>query len=92
MQGVLGFTILFMGLSMVGFLLLAATGLDLVTAGTAVVACITTVGPALGEVGPTDTYALLTPFAKFVCTLCMLLGRLEILTVMVLFLPSFWKR
>ncbi len=73
-------------------MLLLATGLDLVTAFTAVIACITNTGPGLNQVGPAATYAAFTDFQIWVCSTAMLLGRLEIFTVLVLFTPAFWRR
>ena len=65
---------------------------DLRTAFSAVAAALGNVGPGLGGVGPVSTYAGLPAAAKVILALCMLLGRLELYTVMVLFLPSFWRR
>jgi trk system potassium uptake protein TrkH len=73
-------------------LLLAATGLDFLTAVSAAAACINNVGPGLGRVGPAETYALLSDFQTWICTIAMMLGRLELLTVFVLFTPAFWRR
>jgi trk system potassium uptake protein TrkH len=73
-------------------LLLLASGLDFVTAFTAIVASITCTGPGLNEVGPAMNYAGLTPFQTWVCAIAMLLGRLELFTVLVLFTPAFWRR
>ncbi|MCK6483426.1 MAG: TrkH family potassium uptake protein [Phycisphaerae bacterium] len=92
MQDVLAFTVLFFGVFIVASLLLNAAGVDIVSAGSAVVACLSTVGPGLGAVGPMDNYAGLPAFAKIVLCLVMLLGRLEISTVLVLFYASFWKK
>lgn len=91
-QDVLGFTVLFLGVFAIASLLLTAAGVDLITAGSGVIACLSTVGPGLGDVGPVDNYAGLPYSAKGVLSLCMLLGRLEISTVLVLFFPSFWRR
>lgn len=92
MQDVLGFTVLFLGVFVIASLLLNAVGVDLVSAGTGVIACLSTVGPGLGEVGPLDNFAALPCFAKIVLSLVMLLGRLEISTVLVLLFASFWKK
>lgn len=92
MQDVLGFTVLFLGTFVAASLLLSGVGVDLLTSGTAVIACMSTVGPGLGEVGPMDNYGGLPGFAKVVLSFCMLLGRLEISTVLVLLYPSFWRR
>ncbi len=73
-------------------MILLATGVDLVTAFTAVIACITNTGPGLNQVGPAATYAAFTDFQIWVCSAAMLLGRLEIFTVLVLFTPAFWRR
>ena len=72
--------------------LMMATGLDFMSAFTAVIACITNAGPGLGEVGPASNYALLTDRQKWFCTLVMLLGRLAICTVLVLLTPAYWKK
>ncbi len=92
MQGVLGFFALYIGLFTAGSFAMAAFGLDMVSAGASVLACLSNIGPGLGSVGPTDTYALIPPAGKGVLTVLMLLGRLELFTVLVLLFPSFWKR
>jgi trk system potassium uptake protein TrkH len=92
MQDVLGFTVLFLGVFLVATLLLTAAGLDLVTASSGAIACLGTIGPGLGDVGPFDNYAGLPAFAKVVLSLTMLLGRLEVSTVLVLFFVSFWRK
>ena len=72
-------------------LLLLFSGLDLITATTAVIACINNTGPGLGEVGPASNFQGLTDFQTWVCTATMLLGRLELLSLLVLFTPQFWR-
>ena len=71
---------------------LMMSGLDLITALTATVACITNAGPGLGSVGPAQNYAALSDMQKWLCMAVMLLGRLEIFTVFVLFTPGYWKK
>ncbi|UUP19281.1 TrkH family potassium uptake protein [Nitratireductor thuwali] len=74
-------------------LMLAATGLDLITAVSAALSALTNVGPGLGPVvGPAGSFAPLSDTAKWIMALAMLLGRLEILTVLVIFTPVFWGR
>jgi trk system potassium uptake protein TrkH len=73
-------------------LLLLLSGLDIVTAFSAVVATVNNIGPGLGQVGPAGNFGVLSDFQTWVCTVGMLLGRLELLTVMVLFLPQFWRK
>ena len=72
--------------------LMMVSGLDLITALTAIIACITNAGPGLGSVGPSHSYAELSFFQKWLCTIVMLLGRLEIFTVLILFTPNYWKK
>ena len=82
----------FMGTLVLFTVLVAMTGLDLETAFSAVVACITNSGPGVGPVvGPAGTFAPLSDFAKYMLVLAMLLGRLEVLTVLVIFTKSFWR-
>jgi trk system potassium uptake protein TrkH len=92
LQGVLGFFALYIALFTIGSFVMAGLGLDFVTAGASVLACLSNVGPGLGEVGPTDTYATIPKVGKVVLAMLMLLGRLEIFTVLVLFFPSFWRK
>ena len=88
---VLGFIFLyFMSVVTLTFVLLIS-GLDFITAFSAVLACINNFGPGLGQVGPASNYAGLTDFQTWVCAWAMLLGRLEIFTVLILFTPGFWK-
>ncbi|MCI0682454.1 MAG: TrkH family potassium uptake protein [Gemmataceae bacterium] len=92
MQDVLSITVLFIGVFVMATLLLAAMGLDQITSVSAAVACQGTIGPGLGAVGPMDNYAGLPAFAKVVLCMSMLLGRLEVATVLVLCLPTFWRK
>lgn len=73
-------------------LFLTAMGYDLVTSCTAVVASLASVGPGLGQVNIAANYGFFDPLSKVVLSLCMILGRLELFTVLVLLLPSFWRR
>ena len=69
-----------------------ASGMDFLSAFTAVIACITNAGPGLGLVGPAHNYAELSALQKWLCSVAMLLGRLEIFTVFVLLTPAYWKK
>ena len=73
-------------------MVLTASGLDFMTAFSAAAACVNNLGPGLGDVGPTSTYAMLDTFQTWICTVAMLLGRLELMTVFVLLTPVFWRR
>ncbi len=92
LQSILGFFALFIGVFVVGSLLVAASGMDLVSAGAAVIACLSNIGPGLGTVGPIDNFSHVPGFGKSVLIVCMLMGRLELFTVLVLFFPSFWHK
>jgi len=92
MQSILGFFALYMGIFVFASFLMAASGQDLVTAGTSVIATLGNIGPGLGMVGPTDHYGHVAPFGKGVLIVCMLLGRLELFTVLVLIFPTFWRK
>ena len=73
-------------------LLLSLSGLDIITAFSAVVASINNTGPGLGQVGPATTFTSLNDFQTWVCTFAMLLGRLEIFTLLVVLTPAFWRK
>lgn len=92
LSGVWSFFLLYLLLTAVSTFLVAATDVDVLTSFTSVLACIGNVGPGLGEVGPMDNYAAMAAFSKWVLSLDMLLGRLEIYTVLVLFMPRFYRK
>ena len=92
MRSVMGFLALFMGLFGVSAVVLAGMGLDFVTAIGAVAATLGNIGPGFGGVGPTDNFAAIPSAGKWVLIWCMLLGRLEIYTVIILLAPAFWRR
>ncbi len=73
-------------------IVLLFTGLDVITSFTAVVSCVNNAGPGMNQVGPATTFAVLTDFQTWVCTIAMLLGRLELFTLLVLFTPGFWRK
>jgi trk system potassium uptake protein TrkH len=91
LKGVTGFTIIFFLVFVVSTLLLTLTGLDLVTSISSAAASLSNIGPALGATGPLSNFSALHIFAKWVLILDMILGRLEIYTLLILFIPAFWK-
>lgn len=90
-SNVMGFFILYILLFCLGVLSMSSLGLDLATAVGSVAATLGNVGPGLGEVGPVDNYAAIPALGKWILSFLMLAGRLEIFTVLVLFLPRFWR-
>jgi trk system potassium uptake protein TrkH len=89
---VLAYVVLYFGTVVVLVFTLLASGLDFVSAFTAVIACVNNMGPGLGVVGPASNYQGLTDFQTWVCSLAMLLGRLEIFSVLVLFTRNYWRK
>ena len=73
-------------------LAVAVDGRGFTTSFTAVLACLNNVGPGLGEVGPMGSFAMLSPFTKYVLMFDMLAGRLELFPMLLLFAPGTWKR
>lgn len=92
MSSIWGFFILYMGLFIAAAIIMAALGLDLVSAISSVAASIGNIGPGLGIVGPVKNYQSIPFIGKWVLLFCMLLGRLEIYTVIVLMTPEYWRK
>lgn len=86
-----GFAVLFFVCYIIIAMLLAFTGVDMVTAFSAAAACITNTGPGFGAVGPAGNYAAMPDMSKCVLIFGMLLGRLEIYTFFVMLVPEFWR-
>jgi trk system potassium uptake protein TrkH len=91
-SGVWAFFVLWLMLFTLGALVVAASGVDLVTSFASSLACIGNIGPGVGQVGPTENYAALPDLAKWTLTMLMVLGRLEIYTIVILFVPEFWRK
>ena len=89
-NAVWGFFAAYVALFVLMMLLLLLSGRDQVTAFSAVAATINNLGPGLGEVSA--NYASIPAFDKYVLCFSMLLGRLEIFTLLVLFMPAFWRK
>jgi trk system potassium uptake protein TrkH len=89
---VMAFMLIYGGVTVVLTLLMLASGLDVVTAFTAIIACLNNIGPGMGTVGPSGNYGALSDVQIWLCSAAMLLGRLELLSVLVLFTPQFWRR
>ena len=92
MHAVLGFMLIYGGATMGLTFLMLLSGLDIVTAFSAVVATVNNIGPGLGQVGPAGHFGGLSAFQLSLLSFAMLLGRLEFLTVLVLFTRHFWRR
>ena len=92
MRSIIGFLAIYVGLFAICSVLLAGTGVDFVTSFTAVASCIGNIGPGFGMIGPTENFAMIPQAGKWILIWCMLLGRLEIYTVIILLVPEFWRK
>jgi trk system potassium uptake protein TrkH len=88
---ILSFVVLYLFLFVLGTIIVVITGVDPVTASSSVATCMAGIGPGLGTVGPMSNFAHLPEVSKFVLSLLMILGRLEIITVFTIFTKAFWK-
>jgi len=90
-SNVQAFFIFYIGITVFGSIVLSFLGLDFITSAGAVATCIGNVGPGIGTVGPVNNFAHLPDLAKWILSFFMLLGRLELFTILLIFTPSFWK-
>ena len=92
LHSVLGFFFVFFAVYAISAALLSAIGLDLTTALSGAATSLANVGPGLGEIiGPAGTFQSLPDMAKWILTANMLIGRLEVLAVLVVLMPRFWR-
>jgi len=89
---ILAFIMIYISIFAVGSIILASMGVDFVTAVGAVAASLGNVGPALGEVGPMSNFNGIPDAGKWLLSSLMLIGRLELFTVLILFTPYFWRK
>ncbi len=87
-----GMIFLFLGVCTVAIIGMAATGEDIVTSTTTVISAMCNVGPAMGSAGPAENYAGIPTAGKWILIFCMLTGRLEVYTVLILLVPHYWKK
>jgi|Deesub1362B_J571_1020462.scaffolds.fasta_scaffold05170_2 trk system potassium uptake protein TrkH len=92
LESIWGFFSLYVLIFLSASMIMASLGLDLVSAFVSVAACIGNIGPGLGSVGPADNYAHIPSVGKWVLSLCMIVGRLEVYTLILLLIPEFWKK
>lgn len=87
-----GFLFLFILVCVIAILGMTAIGTDIITSVTTVISAMSNVGPAFGDAGPAKNYASILDTGKWILIFCMLTGRLEVYTVLILFVPHFWKK
>lgn len=91
-SNVLAFISVYILITVIGTIVVALLGYDIETSMGAVAATLGNIGPGIGEVGPVYNYAHFSDFGKWFLSFLMLIGRLELFTVLVLLTPAFWKR
>ncbi len=91
-KSIAGFFILFIFVFAAGSIFMAALGLDIISSFSAVIATLANIGPGLGMVGSLENFSSIPEIGKVFLSFCMILGRLELFTIMALVLPSFWRR
>ena len=91
-NNVMAFMVFYLLILIATTLVFCATGVDFDESLGAAVSAIGNIGPSIGQYGPAGTYALFPPVAKWVMTFVMLIGRLEIFTVILLFTRALWKK
>jgi trk system potassium uptake protein TrkH len=89
---IISFFIIYMCIFIVSSTILTFFGLDFISALGAAASSLGNIGPAIGSVSPVDNYAHLSVGAKWFCSFLMLIGRLELFTVLILFSPFFWRK
>lgn len=89
---ILSFIILYFIVIIVGTLALSFTGMGLIESFTGQITCLSNVGPGLGALGPAFTFSEIPTIAKWILSLSMMIGRLELFTVLVIMTPVFWKK
>lgn len=89
---IISFFIIYMCIFIVSSTILTFFGLDFISAIGAAASSLGNIGPAIGSVSPVDNYAHLSTGAKWFCSFLMLIGRLELFTVLILFSPFFWRK
>ncbi len=92
LNGIWGLFFLYLGIFSAASWVLSFVGVDFFTSVSAVAATLGNVGPGLAKVGPAENFAHLPIVAKWILIVCMLVGRLEIYTLLILLLPEFWKK
>jgi trk system potassium uptake protein TrkH len=91
-SNILSFFIIYMLIFMISSVILTFLGLDFMSALGAAASSLGNIGPALGSVSPVDNFSHLSNAAKWFCSFLMLIGRLELFTVLILFTPFFWRK
>jgi len=92
LNGIVGMIILYMAIFVLASLAMSFLGLDIITSISSVAATLGNIGPGLGRVGPVEHYAHIPALGKGILIFCMLAGRLEVYTIVILLFPEFWRK
>ena len=87
-----GFVLLYVSIFILGSIGMALCGLDVVSAVSATAACIGNIGPGFAAVGPYENFLFIPTVGKWILIMLMLIGRLEIYTLLILLVPEFWRK
>lgn len=90
-NNILAFFVLFVTTFVVATIIMTTLGMDIISAMGAVIACLSNIGPGLGSVGPVDNYSHIHLAGKWILSFCMIIGRLELFTALVIFTKVYWK-
>ncbi len=91
-HGVMRYLVLYLGIILGSVLFVSLDNLDFGTTVSAVISCVNNIGPGINEVGPMENFSFMSDFSKVVLSVDMLLGRLECIPLLILFVPSVWKK
>jgi len=89
---IMAFLLFYIAIFVAGTIALTLIGVDFLTAMGSVATCLGNVGPGIASVGPTDNFSHLPDIGKWILSILMLLGRLELFTVLTIFTSAFWKK
>ena len=92
LNGIMSLFFLYMGIFVMASMAVSLLGADVLTSISAVATTLGNVGPGLGAVGPAENFAHLPAASKWILTACMVFGRLEIYTLLILLFPEFWRK
>ena len=91
-RNVLSFILVFVLILLISTMVISAFNIDIVTSFGAAIACLSNIGPGLGNVGPADHFGHFPSVVKWILIALMMLGRLEVFTILVLFSGHFWRK
>ena len=90
-NNIAAFVLIYLIVFFLGAMVMSLMGLDFMTAVGSVTATLGNIGPGIGKVGPIDNFAHIPALGKWFLSFLMLMGRLELFTILILFLPQFWR-